>query len=93
MQQEIAEQQNITAAKEQKLSAMLSSINIKNFEEFNPNKISDLKAEFSLSLLSIQNIIKQTDKSNDEKQKLSTQISQIQNLVNTLAQKSAANKH
>ena len=90
LQQEIAEQQNITAAKEQKLSAMLSSINIKNFEEFNPNKISDLKAEFSLSLLSIQNIIKQTDKSNDEKQKLSTQISQVQNLVNTLAQKSAA---
>ena len=87
LQQEIAEQQNITAAKEQQLSAMLSSINIKNFEEFNPNKISDLKAEFSLSLLSIQNIIKQTDKSNDEKQKLSTQISQVQNLVNTLAQR------
>lgn len=89
LQKEITEQQNDIADKEQKLSAMLSTLNIKTDDEFTAGKMSDLKAKLSLSLLQIQNIINETDLLNDEKQKLTKQISKVQDEVNALAQKNA----
>lgn len=89
LQTEIANQQTVIEEKEKTLLKLLSILNIKGIDVYNESNISDLKDKFSFSLSHIQNIIKNVDNINDEKQKLLNQISKIQTQVNTQRQQSA----
>lgn len=86
---EIANQQTVIEEREKTLSEQLSILNIKGIDEYNANKIYDLKDKFSFSLSQIQNIIKDVDNINDEKQKLLNQLSKVQTQVNTQRQQRA----
>ena len=89
LQTEIANQQTVIEEKEKTLLKLLSILNIKGIDVYNESNISELKDKFSFSLSHIQNIIKNVDNINDEKQKLLNQISKIQTQVNTQRQQRA----